>query len=107
MNTEQAKEQVRERVLDSLRAHQQELKRAGIVRLAVFGSVARGEGNPQSDVDLMGDFDRAKRLSLLDMAGLESRLTEIVGIRVDLADRKMLKDQVKLRAEREAVLAFE
>jgi predicted nucleotidyltransferase len=102
-----AMEMNKELVLDRLRAHQQELKRAGILRLAVFGSVARGEGNSQSDVDLMGDFDRAKRLSLLDMAGLELRLTEIVGIQVDLADRKMLKDQVKLRAEREAVLAFE
>jgi predicted nucleotidyltransferase len=89
---ESSREQVRERVVDRLRAHQQELNQAGIVRLAIFGSVARGENNPQSDVDLMGDFDRNKRLSLIDMAGLESRLTEIVGIRVDLADRKMLKD---------------
>jgi predicted nucleotidyltransferase len=103
LNTEARKQQI----LDRLRAHQQELNRAGIVRLAVFGSVARGESSPESDVDLMGDFDRAKRLTLLDMAGLESRLTEIVGIRVDLADRKMLKDQVKLQAEREALLAFE
>jgi len=98
MNTEQ--------VLNRLREHQQELRQAGIVRLAVFGSVARGENNPQSDVDLMGDFDRNKRLSLIDMAGLELRLTEIVGMRVELADRKMLKEPVKLRAEREAVLAF-
>jgi predicted nucleotidyltransferase len=102
-----AEELKREQVLDRLRAHQQELKQAGIVRLAVFGSVARGESNSQSDVDLMGDFDRARRLSLVDMAGLELRLTEIVGVPVDLADRKMLKDQVKLRAEREAVLGFE
>jgi predicted nucleotidyltransferase len=97
----------KQQVLDRLRAHQHELRRAGIVRLAVFGSMARDESNPQSDVDLMGDFDRTKRLTLPDMAGLESRLTEIVGVRVDLADRKMLKDQVKQRAEREAVLAFE
>jgi predicted nucleotidyltransferase len=102
-----SEELTRERVLDRLRTHQQELKRAGIVRLAVFGSVARGESNSQSDVDLMGDFDRARRLSLIDMAGLELRLTEVVGVPVDLADRRMLKDQVKLRAEREAILAFE
>ena len=102
-----SEELTRERVLDRLRTHQQELKRAGIVRLAVFGSVARGESNSQSDVDLMGDFDRARRLSLVDMAGLELRLTEVVGVPVDLADRRMLKDQVKLRAEREAILAFE
>jgi predicted nucleotidyltransferase len=96
----------REQVLARLREHRQELECAGIVRLAIFGSVARGENTPQSDVDLMGDFDRAKRLNLFDMVGLELRLTEIVGTRVELSDRKMLKPPVKLVAEREAVLAF-
>ena len=93
-------------VLSRLRAHRLELVRAGIVRLAVFGSVARGENGAASDVDLMGDFDRSRRLTLLDMAGLEYRLSEIVGGPVELADRKMLKDSVKARAEREAILAF-
>jgi predicted nucleotidyltransferase len=95
-----------EQVVARLREHRQELERAGIVRLAIFGSVARGEYTPQSDVDLMGDFDHAKRLNLFDMVGLELRLTEIVGTRVELSDRKMLKPPVKLVAEREAVLAF-
>lgn len=76
------------------------------MRLAIFGSVARGENTAQSDIDLMGDFDPTKRLNLFDMVGLELRLTEIVGSRVELFDRKMLKLPVKLRAEREAVLAF-
>jgi uncharacterized protein len=93
-------------VLSRLRAHRLELERAGIVRLAVFGSVARGENDAASDVDLMGDFDRTRRLTLLDMAGLENRLSEIVGGPVELADRKMLKDSVKARAEGEAILAF-
>ena len=82
------------------------MERAGIVRLAIFDSVARGENSPKSDVDLMGDFDHAKRLNLFDMVGLGLRLTEIVGIRVELSDRKMLKPPVKLVAEREVVLAF-
>ncbi len=97
----------KEQVIQQLRAHEPELKRAGILRLALFGSVARGDSNPKSDVDLMGDFDRAKRLSLFDLAGLEIRLAEIVGVPVDLADRKMLKEPVRVQAEREAVLAFE
>jgi len=96
----------REQVLTRLRAHRQELEGAGVLRLAIFGSVAREESNAQSDVDLMADFDRSRRLTLLDMAGIEARLSEIVGTHVDLADRKMLKEPVKLRAEREAVLAF-
>jgi predicted nucleotidyltransferase len=96
----------RDQVIARLREHENELKSAGILRLALFGSVARDESSPDSDVDLMGEFDREKRLTLFDMAGLEIRLGEIIGTRVDLADRQLLKEPVKLRAEREAILAF-
>jgi predicted nucleotidyltransferase len=54
----------------------------------------------------MGDFGRAKGLTLFDMAGLEMRLAEILETRVDLSDRHMLKEPVRVRAEREAVRAF-
>jgi predicted nucleotidyltransferase len=93
-------------VVAKLREHEPELKAAGIVRLSLFGSVARGEATALSDVDLMGDFDRARGLTLFDMAGLEVRLGEILEARVDLSDRRMLKEPVRLRAEREAVVAF-
>jgi hypothetical protein len=96
----------RSTVIAKLREHEAELKDAGIVRLSLFGSVARGEATPESDIDLMGDFDRAKHLTLFDLAGLEVRLGEILETRVDLSDRHMLKEPVRVRAEREAVLAF-
>jgi predicted nucleotidyltransferase len=93
-------------VIAKLREHEAELRAAGIVRLSLFGSVARGEATVQSDVDLMGDFDRSRGLTLFHMAGLEVRLGEILDARVDLSDRRMLKEPVRLRAEREAALAF-
>ena len=96
----------REEVIAKLREHEPELKASGIVRLSLFGSVARGEASLESDVDLMGDFDRTKRLTVFDMAGLEIRLADILGATVDLSDRQMLKEPVRNRAEREAVLAF-
>jgi predicted nucleotidyltransferase len=94
-------------IIAKLREHEPELKAAGIVRLALFGSYARGTAvREASDVDLIGDFDRAKGLTLFDMAGLEVRLAEILDAPVDLSDRRMLKEPVRVRAEREAVLAF-
>ena len=93
-------------VIAKLREHAPELKAAGIVRLSLFGSVARGDATTQSDIDLMGDFDGTRGLTLFDMAGLEIRLGEILETRVDLSDRHMLKEPVGLRAEREAVVAF-
>ena len=91
-------------VIARLREHEPELKAAGIARLFLFGSVARGElGN---DVDLMAEFDETRRLTLFDKAGLEMRLAEILNVPVDLCERQRLKEPVRAVAEREAVLAF-
>ena len=74
--------------------------------MRLHGSVARGEQSARSDVDLIAEFDTEKRLSLLDMAGLENRLAEMLGVPVDLSPAKMLREQIRESAEREAVLAF-
>lgn len=96
----------RDEVIARLKPYQSELNSVGVVSLAVFGSVARGDAGPSSDVDLMAEFDEARRLSLFELVGLENRLTEIVGARVDLADRRNLKELVKANAEREAIFVF-
>jgi hypothetical protein len=96
----------KDEVIDKLRAHESELKAAGIVRLAVFGSVARGDNSPESDVDLLADFDKTKRYTLLTMGRLENRLADLLGTKVDLSSPEWLKESVKNRVLREAVLAF-
>ena len=62
----------REDVLATLRAHESELRAAGILHLRLHGSVARGDATAASDVDLIADMDDSKRLSLLDMVELET-----------------------------------
>ena len=96
----------KEEVISKLQAHEPELKAAGIVRLAVFGSVARGDNSPESDVDLLADFDKTKRYTLLTMGRLENRLSDLLGRRVDLSSPEWLKESVKSQALREAVVAF-
>jgi predicted nucleotidyltransferase len=93
-------------VIHTLRQHEPELRAAGIVHLRLFGSVARGEASAESDVDLMADLDRTKRLSLVGMARLENQLTDLLGVRVDLAPADSMKEAVHARAVREAILAF-
>jgi predicted nucleotidyltransferase len=93
-------------VIAKLRHHEPELKAAGIVSLSLFGSVARGDDSAQSNVDLMADFDPTREFSLLDRVHLENRLADILGVPVDLAPTKSLKETVRERATREAVLAF-
>lgn len=96
----------REHVIATLRQHEPELKAAGIVHLRLHGSMARAESYTSDDVDLIADFDPAKRLSLLDMVGLENRLSDLLGVPVDLSPAHTLKSPVAGRAAQEAVLAF-
>jgi len=89
-----------------LRAHEAELKAAGILRLAVFGSVARGEVSSDSDVDLLAEFDKRRHYTLLSLGRLESDLVDLLGSRVDLSSPEWLKQPVRDQALRESVVAF-
>jgi predicted nucleotidyltransferase len=96
----------REFVITKLREHEPELKAAGIVHLRLHGSLARGTATASSDVDLIAEFDAKKHLSLLDMVGLENRLSDLLGVPVDLSPEHTLKQPVAERAARESVRAF-
>ena len=96
----------RDDVIAKLRAHESELKAAGIMHLRLHGSLARGQATEDSDVDLIAEFDTSKQLSIFEMVGLENRLADLLGIAVDLSPADMLKEPVREKAAREAVIAF-
>lgn len=96
------KDQIRAKIL----AHEEYLKASGIRHLMLFGSKARGDDSPKSDVDLLADYDRTRKLTLFDKAGLEVELAAMLTAPVDLCDREMLEESARLRAEREALLVF-
>jgi predicted nucleotidyltransferase len=54
----------------------------------------------------MADLDRSKRLSLVGMPRLENRLSDLLGVRVDLSLVNSMKEAVRTRAVREAIHAF-
>ena len=85
-------------------------KRGEILRLAaqhgasnirVFGSVARGEADAQSDVDFLVDMERGR--SLLDLGGLLMDLQELLGRPVDVVTERGLRERIRERVLREAV----
>lgn len=96
----------RDEVIATLRAHEPELRAAGVVRLSLFGSAARNEARNDSDIDLLATFDDAQRLSLLDMIGIENRLADLLGHAVDLIEEGTLKPRVQQNVSCEAVRAF-
>ena len=66
-----------EAVITVLREHEPELRAAGITRLSMFGSTARGEARPDSDVDLLAAFDDTRPLSLLDIIRIENLIADL------------------------------
>jgi predicted nucleotidyltransferase len=56
--------------------------------LALFGSVLREDFGPDSDVDVLVDFDRGVDLGLLEIVAIENELSALLGRKVDLADRE-------------------
>lgn len=93
-----------------MRAHEPELKAAGVVSLSVFGSVARGEERPDSDIDVVvrlseetarGGFSYFGRLE-----ALSRRLRQILGQPVDVVAEPVHKDRLRRNIEKERALAF-
>jgi uncharacterized protein len=66
----------------------------------VFGSVARGEAGPESDVDFLIDLEPGR--SLLDHVALIQDLEDILSLKVDFVNEKALHDCIKNRILREA-----
>ena len=74
----------RDNVIQTLRGHEAELRAAGVVRLSLFGSTARGDSRPDSDIDLLAVFDDTRRLSLLDVIHIQNQIADLLGAPVDL-----------------------
>ena len=96
----------RDDVIAALRGSESELRAAGIIRLSLFGSMARGDHGPGSDVDLLAAFDATRRISLLDVAGIERKISQMLGRSVELVEEGTLKPRVQANIEAEAVRAF-
>ncbi len=80
-----------ETILRRLREHRDELfARYPLRAMAVFGSVSRGDSRPDSDVDIMVEFERPVGL---DFVRLSYDLEELLGVKVDLVSRKSIKDR--------------
>jgi predicted nucleotidyltransferase/DNA-binding XRE family transcriptional regulator len=76
-------------------------QRRGVTKLRVFGSLARGEAEPKSDIDLLVDLRPGR--TLVDLAGFRREAAEILDLPVDVATADMLKERVRSEALAEAL----
>jgi len=83
----------RKNVVEILTQNQTEMQEWGVKSLALFGSVARDEANPESDVDILVEFNRP--MGLFGLIELQTRLEELLGCKVDLGTPDSLKQRVR------------
>lgn len=94
-------------IISRLRSSQSELKRLGCLHLSLFGSVARGEQNEASDIDLAVIYDRSKVRTLLDQGAIAFRIEKILGgSNFDLADEERFLPHMMNTFQRDHIRIF-
>jgi uncharacterized protein len=91
-------------VLSILETHQGRLKALGVKTLDLFGSVARDEARPDSDVDFLVEF--SIEATLFDLFHVQHYLEDILGCKVDLGTKSALRQHLREPVLQEAVRAF-
>jgi predicted nucleotidyltransferase len=96
----------RSTALRRLKAHEAELRAMGVVALSLFGSVARDEAGPGSDVDVAVRLDHGRGIDLLDFAEINLKLRDLLGTKVDLISEPARKPRFQAEIDRDRVHAF-
>lgn len=91
----------REEALTMLRAHTAEISGFGVKSLGLFGSVARNEAGPESDLDLVVEFDGPGTYDRY--IGLKMLLEDVLGCSVDLVTSRAIKPRMRPYIERDTV----
>jgi predicted nucleotidyltransferase len=79
------------------------IKARGATSLYLFGSAARDEATPDSDLDLFIDYDPQQKFSLIDLVGIKHVLEDSLGVPVDLTTRDSLHPMLRDAIEKSAL----
>lgn len=93
-------------VLATLRKSEPALRARGVSHAALFGSVARGDNRPDSDIDIMIELDPAMQMTVFDYAGLKEYIAGLFDHPVDVVSHKNLKSYITPAATADAIDAF-
>lgn len=95
----------KEEIIKRLAPHIDRLKQEGVSALYLFGSVARGEAGPDSDIDFFID-QQGEKFSLLDLAGVKHTLEDALGAKIDVTTRDSLHPRLRSKIEATAIRIF-
>ena len=96
----------RDEIIERLKEREADLRAQGVAHAALFGSVARGDDRPDSDIDILVDLDPAIVVTIFDYVGVKDFIADMFDRPVDVVSRESLKPRVRPRATADAIHAF-
>jgi uncharacterized protein len=96
----------RQEIIARLRENEATLRERSVRHAALFGSRARGEERPDSDVDIMIEVDPADRIGVYEYVAIKEYIAGLFDTRVDVVRRDRLKPYVRPAAVGDAIYAF-
>ena len=93
-------------VIDRLSQSSADLKAMGLQHLSVFGSTARGEALPGSDVDLAVTLDKRARIDLFRFAAINERIARLLGVDVDIVVEPARNQRVQAEIDRDRLRVY-
>lgn len=93
----------RETLVKRLKLLRPQLEAEGVRHLVLFGSRARGDNGPDSDIDLLVEVDPGARFSLLDLIGIEHLISDATGVRANAFMRRSLDTNFRASIEPDLV----
>ena len=100
------KEMNSQEILARLRENERALRACGVCHAALFGSHAGGDNRPDSDIDIMVEFDPVARVTVFNYAGLKDYIAGLFDGPVDVVNRDGLKPYLRPTATADAIYAF-
>lgn len=96
----------RQQILAKLQENEIALRARGVSHAALFGSRARGDNRPDSDIDIMVEFEPAAHVTVFNYAGLKEYIAGLFDGPVDVVNREGLKPYVQPAVTTDAIYAF-
>ncbi len=95
-----------EDIIATLKQNEEALRSKGVAHAALFGSRARGDARPGSDIDIMIEIAPDAPIGVFEYVAIAQYIADLFPVPVDVANRSQLKPLVRPNAERTAIYAF-